>query len=106
MPILSDKDKETIAGIFAESLVDPVNVVYFTIPTSKLLVPGRASCETCADVQEIVEEVANTSDKITVEIHNFETDREAAQQHGVDRVPAIIIQGKSQGTVRYYGAPA
>ena len=106
MPILSDKDRETLTGIFAESLVDPVRVVYFTIPTSKLLVPCRASCETCADVQQIVEEVASTSDKIDLEVHNFETDRDAAARYRVDKVPAIVIEGNAQGTVRYYGAPA
>jgi glutaredoxin-like protein len=106
VPILSDKDRETLTGIFAESLADPVRVVYFTIPTSKLIVPGRVGCETCADVQQIVEEVASTSDKIELDIHNFETDRDVATSYGVDKVPAIVIEGKAQGKVRYYGAPA
>jgi alkyl hydroperoxide reductase subunit AhpF len=106
MPILSDRDREAIAGIFAESLVDPVQVVYFTMPASKLFVPGRATCETCADVQELIEEVASTSDKVSVEVHNIETEREEARRYGVDRVPAIVLTGKAQGSVRYFGAPA
>jgi glutaredoxin-like protein len=106
MPIISDKDRETIAQMFASSLVDPVQVVYFTMPTSKLFVPGRPTCETCADVQQLVEEVASTSDKISVDVYNIQADREEAEKYGVDRVPAIVLKGKAKGTVRYFGAPA
>jgi glutaredoxin-like protein len=106
MPIISDKDRETIAQMFASSLVDPVQVIYFTMPASKLFVPGRPSCETCDDVQQLVEEVASTSDKISLDVHNIQTEREEAEKHGVDRVPAIVLKGKAKGTVRYFGAPA
>ncbi len=106
MAFIRDQDRATIAQIFEESLDEPVKVMYFTIPTSKLFVPGRETCETCSDVQQLIEEVASISDKVSVEVHNFESERDEAQRHGVTRVPAIIIQGKAKGAVRYYGAPA
>jgi alkyl hydroperoxide reductase subunit AhpF len=106
MAFIGERDRATIAQIFEESLDGPVQVHYFTIPTSKLIVPGRATCETCADVQQLIDEVASISDKVSVEVHNFESEREEAHRFGVTRVPAIVIKGKAQGVVRYYGAPA
>jgi len=106
MAFIGERDRAAIAQIFEENLDEPVQVHYFTIPTSKLLVPGRATCETCSDVQQLIEEVASMSDKVSVEVHNFESEREEAQRYGITRVPAIVIKGKAQGAVRYYGAPA
>jgi alkyl hydroperoxide reductase subunit AhpF len=92
--------------MFEENLVDPVRMVYFTIPTSPLVVPGRESCETCDDVQQLVEEVAGISDKLSVEVHHFERERELAQKYGVTRVPALVLATGDEARVRYFGAPA
>ena len=58
MALIGDDVRKKIQEIFDENLVDPVKLVYFTIPASQLLVPGRETCETCNDVQQLVEEVA------------------------------------------------
>ncbi len=106
MAFIREQDRATIAQMFEETLDGPVQVHYFTIPTSKLIVPGRTTCESCNDVQQLIEEVASISDKVSVEVHNFESEREEAQRYGVTRVPAIVIKGKAKGAVRYFGAPA
>ncbi len=106
MALISDRDREAITKLFAENLVDPVRMVYFTIPQSPLIVPGRPTCETCNDVQELVEEIAATSDKISVDIHNFERERDVAKQYGIDKVPALVIASGDETRVRFFGAPA
>lgn len=106
MAIISEKDRTAISTMFEENLVGPVRLVYFTIPKSLLYVPGRAQCETCDDVQQLVEEIVQISDKLSLEIHNLERDREEALHYGVAEVPALILLGPESGGVRYLGAPA
>jgi len=106
MPLINDRDRAQIEKIFTDSLVDPVKMVYFTIPTSALIVPGRENCESCNDVQQLVEELAELSPKVSVEVHNFEREREVAQRYDVARVPALVVASGDESRVRYFGAPA
>src|SRR5438874_207796 len=106
MAVINDQDRAAITKLFDENLVDPVRMVYFTVPPSPLIVPGRQNCETCNDVQSLVEEIADTSDKLSVEIHHFERERDVARQYGVDRVPALVLASEDESRVRFFGAPA
>lgn len=105
MPIISERDRATIAQMFEENLVEPVGLVYFTIPKSRLYVPGRQECETCDDVQGLLEEITEISDKLTLEVHNLQHEPDVAKRYGVDRVPALLL-GPDDRRIRYYGAPA
>ncbi len=105
MPFISEQDQAAIKQLFDENFVDPVKLVYFTIPKSLLYVPGLESCETCDDVQELLDEIVGISDQVSLEVHNLKTDQEAATQYGVSRVPALLITGASHGRLRYFGAP-
>lgn len=106
MALIQERDRTTISQIFEENLVNPVQMVYFTLPKPLLYVPGRATCETCDDVQTLLEEVVSLSDKLTLDVHNLEQDREVAQSYKVSRVPALVLTGHDGGSVRYFGAPA
>jgi glutaredoxin-like protein len=106
VPFISDQDRAKIAELFEESLVEPITLVYFTTPKSLLYVPGLETCETCEDVQKLLEEIADTSDKLTLEVHNLKQEREEAERYHVSRVPALVLRtGTSDGRVRYFGAP-
>jgi alkyl hydroperoxide reductase subunit AhpF len=106
MPILDQQTRDKIAEIFDATLVDPVHMVYFTIPQTGLIVPGRESCETCNDVQTLVEELTELSDKLTLEVHHFERERELAAEYGVQGVPALVLTDQERRGVRFLGAPA
>jgi alkyl hydroperoxide reductase subunit AhpF len=111
MPLIGEQDRATIAEMFQE-LTNPVRMVLFTIPTSALYVPGRATCETCDQVQQLTEELADISDKVTLEVHHFENERDVARQYGITQVPALVLERPVEdgepdhGRIRYYGAPA
>ena len=105
MPLISEQDRATIKQLFDENLVNPVTFVYFTSPKSLLFVPGRETCETCEDVQHLLEEIADLSEKVSLEVHDLQNDRDAAARYGVDRVPALIVTGAAEGRLRYFGAP-
>lgn len=105
MALISEQDRATITNLFRDNLLNPVRMIYFTIPKSPLYVPGRASCETCDDVQKLLEEIVSLSDKLSLELHHLEREREEAERFGVDRVPALVLAGHEGGSVRYFGAP-
>ena len=51
-------------------------------------------------------EVAELSDKITVEVLNPAIDRERAAAYGIDQVPAIVVEGARNYGLRFLGIPA
>lgn len=88
------------------SLGDPVRLVFFTIPRSALIVPGRApGCETCDDAQHLLEELTELSDKLSLETHHFEREHDVVERYGIERVPSLLVLGPEDGRVRYSGAP-
>ena len=96
MPLLNDE----IAGQVKEQLADltgPVQMIMFT---------QEFECEYCAETRQLVEEVAELSDQLTAEIYNFVTDKEKADELGIDKIPAIAIVGAKDYGVRFYGIPA
>jgi glutaredoxin-like protein len=97
MPLLQDKDKETIETRFQEELVNPVRLVNFT---------QAMECQFCAETRQLVEEVAALSDKIELEVYNFAIDKEKVEEYRVDKIPAIAIMGEKDYGVRYYGIPS
>ena len=97
MPLLQDKDKETVEIRFQEELVNPVKLVNFT---------QALECQFCAETRQLVEEVAALSDKIEVKVYHFAIDKEKVEEYEVDKIPAIAILGEKDYGVRYYGIPS
>ena len=63
-------------------------------------------CEFCSETRQLVEEVAELSDLLTAEVYNFVTDKEKAEELGIDKIPAIAIIGAEDYGVRFYGIPS
>jgi glutaredoxin-like protein len=102
MPLISKKDAEHLRKEFETELVSPVKLLMFT---------QTVECQFCAETRQIVEEVAELSDKITAEIYNFVTDRAMADMYGIDKIPAIAILQTKDGEdkdygIRFYGIPS
>jgi glutaredoxin-like protein len=102
MPLISEKDAEFLRNEFETNLVSPVKLVMFT---------QEMECQFCAETRQIVEEVAELSDKITAEIYDFVADKAIADLYGVDKIPAIAIVRAQDGGdkdygVRFYGIPS
>jgi glutaredoxin-like protein len=96
MPLTS-AEREAMAGRLT-SLTHPVRLALYT----------RADgCDTCADTQAIVEEVAGLSPHLSVDTHDQHGGEIAP---GVEHVPAIVVLRDVDGTpvdhgVRLIGAP-
>ena len=96
MSILSDKDREAVKKEF-EKLTDPVKVTVFS---------QELGSETCQQTERLVEEVVGLTDKATVEVLNLVLDRQKAEAYGVDRVPAVVVEGAKDYGIRFFGIPA
>jgi len=68
MGLISDADRETIRTHFDESLTGEVQIVMFTERESPIIIPGKQPCEMCAQTEELLEEVAELSDKLKLEL--------------------------------------
>lgn len=102
MPLISDKDAEFLRKEFETNLVEPVNLVMFT---------QEMECQFCAETRQIVEEIAELSDKIAVVIYDFAADKAEAELYQIDKIPAIAIVQVADGKekdygVRFYGIPS
>jgi glutaredoxin-like protein len=97
MPLIGDKEKEEVRGVFAENVSGAVKLAMFT---------QSFECEFCAETRQLVEEVAALSDLVEADIYNFVTDKPIADSYGVDKIPAIVIVGGKDYGVRFYGNPS
>ena len=96
MPILSTSDAARVREMLA-SLPNPVRLVFFT---------QTLNCETCEPTKQILGEIAELSDRITVEEHTLLLESELAATFGVDRVPAIAVVGAQDYGIRFLGIPS
>jgi alkyl hydroperoxide reductase subunit AhpF len=97
MAILQTKDQDAVRKEF-ERLAGPVKFVVF----SQELVAG----DLCRQNEQLMKEVAELSDKISVEVLNPAIDRERAEAYGVKDVPVTVIEGARDYGIRFLGIPA
>jgi alkyl hydroperoxide reductase subunit AhpF len=96
MAILTARDQTAVRGQLVK-LAGPVKLVVFS---------ARLGSETCAETEQLVREVGECSDQVSVELLNLHIDRDRALAYGVERVPAIIVEGARDYGIRFFGMPA
>jgi alkyl hydroperoxide reductase subunit AhpF len=96
MPILSPRDQAAVRKEF-ERIGGPVKLVVFS--------QSLEAADLCQQNEQLMREVAELSDQITVEVLNLAIDRERAEVYGVDQVPAIVVEGSRDYGIRFYGVP-
>ncbi len=48
-------------------------------------------CQYCTETRELIEEVAELSDKLSVEVYDFVADKAWSTSAGIDKIPAVAI---------------
>ena len=96
MGLLKKRDKKAVEKQFTK-LQDPVKLVYFT---------QEMECQFCSQTRELLEEVAELSDKLSVEIYDFVNDKEKALHYNIDKIPAVVVEGEKDYGIRYFGIPS
>jgi glutaredoxin-like protein len=88
------------------SLASPVTLLVFTDGQAE-----ASTCEMCEDTRQLVEELADQSDrKVRVDVYDVRDDEEIARAYGIDKVPAVAVLGSGADRkdfgIRFYGIPS
>jgi len=96
MNLLKDEDKKFVAEEF-KKLKGGVKITLFT---------QKLECQYCDQTHKLLEEVTGLSDKLSLQVFNFTVDKEKAQEYGVDKIPATIVEGAKDYGIKFYGIPS
>ena len=105
MSMISEKDQQVLRDLFAERMTEDVTMTYFGQRESALIVPSH-ECAYCQETRELLSELGELSDKLRLEVKDFVRDEAEATALGVGRIPALVLDGRNKGRVRYFGIPA
>jgi alkyl hydroperoxide reductase subunit AhpF len=99
--LLNDDITAQVRQVFGQ-LVEPVEVLFFG---------SEDSCEACEDTLQLVREVTDLDDRLSLSVYDVEADREVAQRYKVDKTPGLVIAGRDGDRltdygIRYAGIPA
>jgi glutaredoxin-like protein len=96
MKKLNKKIAKGLEEIF-KGLKKEVTLKYFT---------QSMECQFCLETRELLEELAELSDKIRLQVYDFEKDKTEVEQYKVDKIPAIVMMDEKDYGIRFYGIPA
>ncbi len=105
-PALKAEDRASLSRILSERMVGPVRMIHFTQKPGEGQTAGPV-CENCREGCRLLQELADLSPKLSLEIHDFVVDAERARELAVERIPATLIGGPDDPAprVRFYGVP-
>ncbi len=100
--LLNDEITGQIRDVFKE-LSQPVHVLYF----------GRKQdCDYCPETEQLLSELVEISDALSLEIRDLDQDAELAARYRVDKAPGFVMLGKNGGDelvdygIRFSGIPS
>ena len=96
MGLLKDDDLAAVRKRL-EEMKGPVKLIHFT---------QELNLEYGREAKELLQDVADASDKLSLEVHNFLLEKDKAAEYGVDKVPATVVRNGKDYGIRYYGLPA
>jgi glutaredoxin-like protein len=98
-------DQATLKRNFRKDLKGEVALRLFTQLPSPIAIPGR-DCKYCPQTQQMMEELVSLSPKLNLETVDFYAEPAVAEEHGITRIPAIVIGSDTGSRVRFFGIPA
>ena len=93
---MSNADRSTVIHDMLAAVTAPVRLLFFE---------QSIGCDSCLPTRQLLEQLAELSPNIGVEVLNLILDKDRAAQHGVDRAPAVVVSSPGRDRVRFYGAP-
>jgi glutaredoxin-like protein len=95
MALLNERDRREIQAQL-QALAGPVKLVNFT---------QELACQFCRETEQLLREVKELSNKISLEVYNFQLDKEQVAKYRVDKIPATVVEGAKDYGIRFYGIP-
>lgn len=102
MALLSQENRDKLQHDFA-AMPRRVKLLFFT---------QTFGCETCSEARQILDALAETTDKVAIEEANLVLEPARASQYGVDRAPSIVVLGIDETGadhdygIRFLGSPS
>jgi len=93
---IKENDAELLKKKFAE-YTGPIKFLYFK---------SENNCETCEIAGDLLGEVSSLTDKISLDTYDMDADEEMVEKYGIDKVPALVIEGDKDFGIRFYGVPS
>jgi len=94
--LLDKQTKKEVKKQF-ESLKDSIKLTVFT---------QKIECQYCEANRNLVTEISGLSDKISLEVFDFQVDKDKTTEYKIDKIPALAITGKKDYGIRFFGIPA
>ena len=92
--MLNEQIEEQVREVF-EGLENPVNILFFE--------SNQGSCEYCEPTQQLLHEVVQLSDRLSLSVFDIDRNKELAEKYHVDKTPATVIAGLDGEEVLDYG---
>jgi glutaredoxin-like protein len=98
MPLMDQDTQNQVRDLLAE-VKSPVTLRMFS---------QEFECGYCKETRQILEEIADLSDLVTVEVSDLVADKALADSMGVDKIPAVAVlgEGGQDYGIRFYGIPS
>ncbi|MEJ2597746.1 MAG: thioredoxin family protein [Anaerolineales bacterium] len=91
--LLSDDILQQIRDVF-DQLQNPIEILFFG---------SKKDCKYCDDTLQLVTEVAEISDKLSLSVYDADDNAEIARQYKVDKFPGMVIVGRDGDQILDYG---
>lgn len=98
MGLLKDEDKKYLIEEFEKNVKNPVKLIHFTSEDK--------NCMYCKESIEILKEVEELNDNISLYLYDFDKDKDVVEKYGIERYPATVIEGERDYGIKFYGIPA
>ncbi len=105
MAMLPESDRKALQTM-AERMRNDVALTLYTQRKSPIVIPDVVPCETCEATERLVSELDELIPRLNVTVLDLVADSDKATQEGIDRVPALVLDGAAAGRVRFLGIPA
>jgi len=99
---LNDAIQKQVMDVLVD-LENPVAILFFSSKVQQ--------CEYCIETEQLLAEVVDLSQKLTLKIYDLEDDPLLANKFHVDKAPGFVIAGQEGEQeidygIRFYGIPA
>jgi glutaredoxin-like protein len=79
------------------AMANPVKLIHFT---------QELNLEYGLEAKQLLQELVALSDNLSLEVYNFQLDKEKVTEYAVDKVPATAVRNGNGYGIRFYGLPA
>ncbi len=91
--LLNEQVVSQVRQAFAQ-MKEPVQLLFFA---------SRENCEYCAEIRQLLDELAAVEDKLGLTVYDLQDNADVAAQFNVDKSPVIVIAAKDGDQVVNYG---